>query len=707
MLQHKCMSMSLTANIFYSAVISAGICLNCSAEQPQISYVFPDFVTEAPSVAIHTITGEDFDPAKTEVWTWDSGNDGGIVSNAVASLADLEPELPIVPPKDAHRIQPLDIERQIITTPLTGEIVWVKTASGVSKPYLFNVAKPCWISDQQTQPGATIHIFGFGLRSPYRPCRIALKSAAQDYIVQPFIPSRDYRAEDSTLIYFDIPTNTVPGKCLVFVHNGLGGALGWRKAAQIEIVLPIKMTEKLFNVRDFGANGDGVGNDYSAITNAIGTAKAAGTEQISPIVFFPPGKFRTDIALSVPSGVTLRGASRDLTLIEGFATSPPSQRKTTLIQVASHSTLESLSFQGFTAKGPAENSDALIGASARGKQESLEDFTIQSCRLYGGDNQSFGTRFPYRYALSLPFFGNLRVLDNELWGKVALGGYRNPSYRMKFIGNTIHGGGNDNKVSFLALQLFNSVIDGTQMRDGTSRIMINARRNCAIRFNEVHDYNRAIWGNAEETFLVHGSGARDAGWRVSATLSTLKDGMKEWLPSQWRDAEVLILAGRGFGQHRRVTDNTSNTLLLDSPWRVTPNDTSEYVVGEFFVGNSWYANLNDTPGRMSLWFDCIENIVEKHRDVFSGGIDAWGAIRPNLNRKATQPSSTRQQYLFLSAWYNIVHNSWLDGTFVRLWSGALPQSPFNGPPQFANYIVANHIRESNIARTGFCGLTAY
>lgn len=34
--------------------------------------------------------------------------------------------------------------------------------------------------------------------------------------------------------------------------------------------------------------------------------------------------------------------------------------------------------------------------------------------------------------------------------------------------------------------------------------------------------------------------------------------------------------------------------------------------------------LTDTPGRMSLWLDCIANQVEMHRDDHSKGIDLWG-----------------------------------------------------------------------------------
>ena len=73
---------------------------------------------------------------------------------------------------------------------------------------------------------------------------------------------------------------------------------------------------------------------------------------------------------------------------------------------------------------------------------------------------------------------------------------------------------------------------------------------------------------------------------------------------------MLITAGRGFGQWRRVTANDAETLTLASPWRVVPDATSEYCVEKFFVENTYFANVNDTPGRLSLWLDCIGCLVD-------------------------------------------------------------------------------------------------
>ncbi|MGC9327882.1 MAG: glycosyl hydrolase family 28-related protein, partial [Candidatus Hinthialibacter sp.] len=58
-----------------------------------------------------------------------------------------------------------------------------------------------------------------------------------------------------------------------------------------------------WNVKDYGALGDGVVDDGPAIGRALDAAAKAGGGE----VFLPAGKYRIADSLSVPSGVTLRG----------------------------------------------------------------------------------------------------------------------------------------------------------------------------------------------------------------------------------------------------------------------------------------------------------------------------------------------------------------------------------------------------------------
>ncbi|MBN2328498.1 MAG: hypothetical protein JXR73_15245, partial [Candidatus Omnitrophica bacterium] len=58
-----------------------------------------------------------------------------------------------------------------------------------------------------------------------------------------------------------------------------------------------------WNVKDYGALGDGVVDDGPAIGRTLDAAANAGGGE----VFLPAGKYRIADSLSVPSGVTLCG----------------------------------------------------------------------------------------------------------------------------------------------------------------------------------------------------------------------------------------------------------------------------------------------------------------------------------------------------------------------------------------------------------------
>jgi hypothetical protein len=66
-------------------------------------------------------------------------------------------------------------------------------------------------------------------------------------------------------------------------------------------------TSPFFNVRDFGATGNGTTDDTAAISGAIAAA-APSTAPTGDTVFLPAGKYHVTSALTVPPGVTLQGA---------------------------------------------------------------------------------------------------------------------------------------------------------------------------------------------------------------------------------------------------------------------------------------------------------------------------------------------------------------------------------------------------------------
>lgn len=73
-----------------------------------------------------------------------------------------------------------------------------------------------------------------------------------------------------------------------------------------------------FNVKDYGAKGDGVTDDGTAIAAALTACSTAG----GGIVWIPPGNFRTSTPLVVPYGVQVRMSGRNTSFITALGTFP-------------------------------------------------------------------------------------------------------------------------------------------------------------------------------------------------------------------------------------------------------------------------------------------------------------------------------------------------------------------------------------------------
>ena len=334
-------------------------------------------------------------------------------------------------------------------------------------------------------------------------------------------------------------------------------------------------------------------------------------------------------------------------------------------------TLERLTFEGVVYRGPgAYWEGTIVGAPVQG---GLHHVTVRQCRIVGqearvSDRRGFWpevhhARGAYRMALALAEGHHHRVLDNDIVGPVNGGSVFEPLRRNEWTGNVIHGGGSADMVSLRSWSKNRwSTPTGWSMRRAGS--WSPAPGITVIRYNEVKDMWRGSWANAEETYLQHGGANDGADWcpktlgiASAATGTTLTDATRTWKAGRVSGACVLITAGRGFGQWRRVTANDATTLTLAEPWRIVPDATSEYCVERFFVENTYFANVNDTPGRLSLWLDCIGCLVDSHRDVFSGGLDVWGGENTSPKDVEHQPGKPN----YYPSFYNHFSRCWLDG----------------------------------------------
>ena len=654
------------------------------AAAPEIARVYPDF----PSASPHLIIGESFSLEDTEVWTWGPQLTRDEIL-ATADKLDTPALLPMQPPEGARRVKPLDVESQVITVPLSGAAVWVKNADGWSKPYRFNVPKPFWISHERIEAGELLHVFGFGLRTR-EGVNIVLSGGGRHTFCRPTVEARSPRTPDKRLVYFEVPMETEPGNYEIWFHNGMGGRWGWVRAGSVH-VMP-RRTEKrpVFDIRDFGAKGDDLENDYESIRRAVAAAESAGG-----VVAFPPGTWRSDTEIIVPRGVEIRGAGWQNTVLEGFyGDIAPDARTSAMLRITSDVTVSGLTFVGCVFKGNKTHNKTMISLPPRPGGERCRDVTVRRCRFQANCNaENSGSediltgRPLYRLNVSLRG-SHINFLNNDVFGRVSIGGHR-----VEIIGNKFHGGA----TILIHNWVTDSLLDANYFVDSPGRICFYPRRHCYIRYNEAHQSFRGTWANADEIYLTHGGAPQTTGHPTSATSTTLTDTRQAWQPGELKDATLLITHGRGFGQYRRIIDNSKDTLTLERPLRVIPDEDSEYSAGMKYMESCYYANLNNTPNRLSLWLDCVGCVVEYQRDVYAGGLDVWA--RDHSNTAAED--GKRELQRFYPSFYNMFLNCWLDGSRAMLWSDISTDRAFEGPLLFGNYIFGNKLRSSHMRRTGF------
>jgi len=673
--------------------------MSADAKLPEIANVFPDFPGNAPKV----ITGEGFDPSATEIWTWAPESDESAEKEALRHIETGLPALPTTPPEGARRTHPIDAEAQVLVARLKGSVLWIKTGEGLSKPLLFNVAQPFWVSESRATAGSLVYVFGFGLRPKYAGVTVALKGEAGTFFPRAIVEARSLRTKDERLVYFEIPRDLRTGAYVVYLHNSNGGAWGWRKAGDLEIVETSSRPERVFDVRHFGARGDGLANDRDAIGRALDAARKAG----GGVVFFVPGTYLTDETIRVPSEVTLRGANRENCVLKGFGEALQASRMvwnlplappTAVVRLRDTTKIESLTIQGATWKGEGGYAlvDAVPGEMVFPEGGLVQDVSIVDCRLQANDEDPRSRRPLYRSAFHIgPLSRHVKLLSNEIFGSVNC----RKSTRAEIIDNTFHGGATSDVVT-LSGKLSQSLIDDNRLTDTPGRICLGMGWHNYIRYNEIHQAFRSTWENAEELYLVHG-GVRQGktiGFATRGTAKSLVDTRQHWQPGFHQNSAVLIISGRGFGQYRRVIDNSVDTLKLERPWNVEPDATTEYVVSRMFIENAFFANLNNTPGRLSLWLDCVANVVEMHRDDHAKGMDLWGEDGSQVDENGVGKDLTR----FYPAYYNMFSRNWMDGSALWLGTpGAKTNNAHRGYPNFGNIVTGNRIRQAHTYRTGF------
>lgn len=109
----------------------------------------------------------------------------------------------------------------------------------------------------------------------------------------------------------------------------------------------------------------------------------------------------------------------------------------------------------------------------------------------------------------------------------------------------------------------------------------------------------------------------DGGTLTSTSGRIVFDTAKNWAVNRWVNYAVRIMSGTGAGQLRQIISNGSNSLVVNDPWNVQPDNTSTYII----QGNSVDMYVSLGGNRQVFTYHNGENDMISHGRILDEGIN--------------------------------------------------------------------------------------
>jgi hypothetical protein len=456
------------------------------------------------------------------------------------------------------------------------------------------------------------------------------------------VPLTTQTFRDTYSIGFDVPETVEKGEYDFYVHSGAGGQFGWTDAGRVTVVdeMTADWPKKVFNVRDYGADGGhcgwwgaipheawpaGAGQKFYewfrekwGVTKAVNQALADIRENGGGVLYFPAGRYVLDEMLELPPRTVLRGDGKGLTHLDWNDMPEPPRA---LILGSNNFVVEDLSIWAINHV-----------AGIAGDFGNLKDAGNIRIRRVGLNLNRFvnlwfawrhyGAKAPEMFRVRMQEEGgggtpalrsgaiqvggrNVQITDNYfntassfwLWVHQIQGGYiarnRAPITEQYWIigcnamiveDNNISGGGGTISTHSTPQ---GRITDADYGPTGNN-MMNHYCRDIYFSHNTIND--NLTHDREAMTHDVHGSPVYFKGNIVKSQGKTLV--FPEGASLGGVGCDVVILDGRGRGQYRTVmaTDHERRTMTLDRKWDVAPDTGSTVSIQRgmsrsLFIGN--------------------------------------------------------------------------------------------------------------------------
>jgi len=539
-------------------------------------------------------------------------------------------------------------------------LVWPWNDRGVGLPIGLNRTEAWWAGPLPAAAGGPLSVYGRNLAHD--------NGTSQAWIyIKPVGPAPGRWADVGPVnpyrVDFTVPADLAAGDYEIWAHNGHGGRYGWSGPVAVTIAAPVRSYDDRpqFDVRGYGAKGDGEADDGPAILAALADAAA----QAPATIRFPAGTYRTTRSFLLPDAVRWLGDGRDVTTLR-LSAAAATREGFLVADGAGNGNGVDISGLTIDAAGRAADSGAAI--SLRG----VSHLRISAARI-------LSSPLPY---FDLEGSRDVVLTDVDLVGS---GGFLKASAQIfiedcrfllgdKGVAAIVSWGGHELSVTG------NTARDrDPSTREGTSqgRFFVSQAHNGGTRDIYIADNTTTglappspEWSDFDQNTgeqilfeqccadLVRSVVAADSNdVTLSADLPAMEAGGAP---------DLLIVSGPGIGQYRRILgyDAPRRTVRIDRPWDVSPAPGSLTVIVGLAAraaiyrnrldGKPFYATQDTASSGVQLFSNSADIVVDGNIITrVRGGVELWSVgvgATPQLN----------------SVFFNLITNNEIDESYDGL-----------------------------------------
>ncbi|PZV24119.1 MAG: hypothetical protein DCF12_17850 [Snowella sp.] len=534
------------------------------------------------------------------------------------------------------KIQKLDGNVAAITLPTTlpqgsDYLLWAQNSSGYSQPVMINQTEAWWVKDTSSR-GQIASVFGRNLSQDggTQNSQVYLEdSAGKGYWAQ-VLEVNPYKID------FKVPDALANGDYQVFVHNGDGGQYGWSKPLTMTIDSGLNYTGAVFNVKNYGAKGDGVTND----TAAINAARAAADKTPWATVYLPTGTYVVNQVLD-PGRDQVRwlGDGKDLTNIK--VANGSSQKYLFLNESIA---ANQITFQDLTLNANAANATSMLTTTYLRNTSDLQYLNVK----INGEGTT-----PFDWHTN----NNVSMKNSEVIGQ---NGYIGTSSQIFIDGSKFYGTGDTATLLYgggvQGISITNSVGQNLDNSDPNPEKWVKGRffvdnGRGGVEKNQYIGNNQTIDLSVSPSSWDQNSGEQilwEQGDKLSTFLGTVTSTTDNTVSVNQPSSAVndryylSIVGGKGIGQSRQVKSFNQSTYTIYDSWNVQPDSSSVIVAnrnisnavvyGNTLDGLSDYKSRQTASAGVQTYFGATNLIIDSNSfNQLRNGVRLWTGYGTDIN----------------------------------------------------------------------------